>query len=137
MENIRHSAIVVKAEKNKIFAKVQVKSACGACALRGACGIGDCADKIVEITTEKASEYPTGTKIDIILEQNSGFYALFLGYIFPLILTLSVLFGMLLFGFDEIACGICAIIVLIPYYFCLSLCRKRLQKKFLFKIDNQ
>ena len=137
MENIKHQAIVIKTEKDKVFAKVEVKSACGSCALKGACGIGDCADKTVEISTDKASSYPVGTKINVVLEQSSGFFALFLGYLLPLLLTLLVLFGMLVFGISEIASGICAIIILIPYYFCLSLCNKRLQKKFLFKIDNQ
>lgn len=137
MENIKHPAIVIKNEKNKVFAKVEVKSACGACALKGACGIGDCSDKIVEIQTDQASLYPVGTSINVVLEQSSGFYALFLGYMFPLLLTLLVLFGMLQYDFNEIVSGICAIIVLIPYYFCLSLCSKHLQQKFLFKIDNQ
>lgn len=136
MEQIEHPAEIVKIEKSRIFAKVEVKSACGHCAVKGACGIGDCADKIIEIETPNAAKHRIGDRITVTLDQNYGFYALFLGYILPLFLVLAVLFAFLAFGSTEIESGIYSIIILIPYYFGLSLSRKYLRKKFLFKIGE-
>lgn len=138
MELIKHPARIIKIEKDKISAEVEVKSACGSCAARGACGIGDCANKIVEIITPDTTNYHLGQKITVSLEQDYGFYALFLGYILPLILVLIVLFSSLSLGISEIASGIYSIIVLIPYYFGLFLSKKYFQNKFHFKIaDNE
>ncbi len=137
MELIRHQAVITKVEKLKITARVQVRSACGSCAARGACGLGDCADKIIEISHDNAGSYRPGDRITVSLRQDSGFLALFLGYIAPLILVLTVLFSCLYGGLGEISSGIYSIIVLIPYYFGLSLARKHLQKKFYFSIVDE
>ena len=82
-------------------------------------------------------EYRPGDRITVSLRQDSGFLALFLGYIAPLILVLTVLFSCLYGGLGEISSGIYSIIVLIPYYFGLSLARKHLQKKFYFSIVDE
>lgn len=137
MELIRHQAVIIKIEKQKITAKIQVRSACGSCAAKGTCGLGDCADKIVEIHNDKAASYHPGDLITVSLRQDSGFLALFLGYIAPLILVLGVLFSCLYGGLGEISSGIYSIIVLIPYYFGLSLAQKHLQKKFYFSIVDE
>lgn len=136
MEQIEHPAEIIKIDNKHIWAKVEVKSACGNCAVKGACGIGDCTDKIIEINVDNPQDYSIGSKIIVTLDQNYGFYALFLGYILPLILVLAVLFVSLFLGSDEIESGIYSIIILIPYYFGLSLSRKYLRKKFLFKIGE-
>lgn len=136
MEQIEHPAEIIKIEKGRIFAKVEVKSACGHCAMKGTCGIGDCTDKTIEIAVDNADNYHIGDKITVILDQNYGFYALFLGYILPLLLVLAVLFASLAMDLSEIESGIYSIIILIPYYFGLSLSRKYLRKKFLFKIGE-
>lgn len=136
MELIKHPAHIIKIEKDTVFAEVKVKSACANCAVRGACGIGDCANKIIEINTTEANNYHSGQKITVCLEQDYGFYALFLGYILPLFLVLIVLFSALALGANEISSGIYSIIVLIPYYFGLSLSKKYFQNKFHFKIDD-
>lgn len=137
MKQITHPAVVSKITNNSVFAEVKVKSACGSCAMKGACGIGDCANKTVEIHTDKAKNYHIGEEITVILAENYGFFALFYGYILPLILVLIVLFGSLALGFGEISSGIYSIIVLIPYYFGLSLSKKYFSKKFQFTIAEK
>lgn len=139
MTQIKHLATITKITKTSIFAEVQVKSACGSCAMRGACGIGECTAKTIEIETAKAAQYQTGETIAVVLGENFGFFALFYGYILPLLLVLAVLFGTQALGVDEISGGIYSIIVLIPYYFGLSLCKKYFSKKFHFTIaeNNQ
>lgn len=137
MEKITHPAIITKITADSIFADVKVKSACGNCAMKGACGIGDCANKTIEIHTDKAENYHLGEEITVVLAENYGFFALFYGYILPLILVLAVLFGCLFFGLSEISSGIYSIIVLIPYYFGLSLGKKYFSKKFQFTIAEK
>lgn len=137
MEQIKHPAIITKITPNSVFADVIVKSACGSCAMKGACGIGDCANKTVEIHTDKAENFHLGEEITIALAENYGFFALFYGYILPLILVLIVLFGSLSLGFSEISSGIYSIIILIPYYFGLSLGKKYFSKKFQFTIAEK
>lgn len=137
MRQIEHHAVITKIAKSSVFAEVQVKSACGSCAMKGACGIGECTAKTIEINTPKASQYKTGETITVTLSEKYGFYALFYGYIFPLLLVLGVLFGSLALGAGEISGGIYSIIVLIPYYFGLSLCKKYFTKKFHFTIVGE
>lgn len=137
MEQIEHPATIIKIAKNHVEAQVEVKSACGSCAMQGSCGIGNCANKTIEIAVDNPQVYHVGEKITVTLAENFGFFALFYGYILPLIFVLFVLFGSLAFGSSEIRSGIYAIIVLIPYYFGLSLAKKYFQRKFQFKIAEK
>ena len=137
MEQITHPAVITKITANSVFAEVKVKSACGNCAMKGACGIGDCANKTIEIHTDKAETYHPGEEITVTLAENYGFFALFYGYILPLLMVLIVLFGAMALGLGEIASGIYSIIVLIPYYFGLSLSKKYFSKKFQFTIAEK
>lgn len=134
MSQIEHLATITDISKDTVFAEVKVKSACSGCAMKNACGISECSEKTIEIKTAQAKKYQIGETITVVLDENYGFFALFYGYILPLLLVLGVLFGAQAMGTDEISSGIYSIIILIPYYFGLSLSKKYFSKKFHFTI---
>lgn len=94
-------------------------------------------DKIVEVETNANQQFATGEEVIIMLEATSGFLAVFLGYILPLMLMLTTMIIVYLAGAGEIKSGISAIIILIPYYFWLFLNKKKIAAKFRFTISQK
>lgn len=134
MEEIGHTAEIIGIRKNELIVRIRRQSACGSCCAKTVCGMGDAQEKIFAIPDENAEKFKIGEKVRLAISAQNGFLAVWYGYILPLILMISVLFGVNLFTDNEIISGISAIIILIPYYFILFLGRKLFNKKFTFTI---
>ena len=137
MEAIKHEGTVVFQKGSTVGVKITRHSACSQCVAQNNCGLMNSQDKIVEVETNANQQFATGEEVIIMLEATSGFLAVFLGYILPLILMLATMIIVYLAGAGEIKSGISAIIILIPYYFWLSLNKKRIAAKFRFTISQK
>jgi len=65
---------------------------------------------------------------------NTGFRALFLGYVLPLIILLAALILMIAFGTKEVWAGLSAIGIVGLYYLTLFSARDRIAKKINFTL---
>ena len=136
MQQINHYGTVTNVKKGSVQVRITSYSACHNCDARHGCGLMDCQNKMIEIATIHASEYQKGEEVIVSLAQNSGLWAVVLGYVLPLIFMLLTLIIAQICGCSEIISGISAIIILIPYYFWLFLSKKRLAGKFRFTISK-
>ncbi len=136
MQQINHYGTVINVKKGSVQVRITSYSACHNCDARHGCGLMDCQNKMIEIATIHASEYQKGEEVIVSLAQNSGLWAVVLGYVLPLIFMLLTLIIAQICGCSEITSGISAIIILIPYYFWLFLSKKRLAEKFRFTISK-
>ena len=63
-----------------------------------------------------------------------GFTALFLGYVLPLLIVIACLLILTSIKVSELLSGLTSVAILIPYYLTLFLFRKRVNKKFSFRL---
>ncbi|MFC2152872.1 SoxR reducing system RseC family protein, partial [Bacteroidota bacterium] len=61
---------------------------------------------------------------------------LFLGYVLPFILVLSLLIVLTTITENEAVAGISALAILVPYYLILFLLKDKIRKKFTFTINK-
>jgi len=132
-EEITHTGIIRKLSKNKIIVGIINESACASCHAKGACTAADMKDKEIEINSYEGN-YSIGQHVTIIGHTSQGFKALFLAYLLPFLLLLTVLIIATSLGISEGIGGLLSIGVLVPYYFVLYLFRKKLKKSFEFEI---
>lgn len=137
MEAIKHEGIVVFQKGKTVGVKISRLSACSQCVAKNSCGLINSRDKIIEVETENSQQFTMGEEVIVTLEATSGFLAVFLCYILPLILMLATMISVYFAGLGEIKSGISAIIILIPYYFWLSLNKKKLAGKIRFTISKK
>ncbi len=135
MEAIKHQGTVVFQKGSTVRVKISRHSACSQCVAQNNCGLINSQDKIVEVETNANQQFATGEEVIIMLEATSGFWAVFLGYVLPLMLMLATMIIVYLAGAGEIKSSISAIIILIPYYFWLFLNKKKIAAKFKFTIS--
>jgi len=131
-ECIEHEGIVQESGINHLTVLISSASACAGCHAEGSCTMSGAKEKIIDVTGNY--HVAKGEKVTVLMKQSAGFTALFLGYIFPLILVMTILIILVSVSVPELTAGLGAIAVLAPYYGVLWLLRKHISKKFAFSI---
>lgn len=133
-DNITHEGIISHIDKETITVMIVSKASCASCQVAGACSASDVEEKNVNIKRGLNDNYIVGDKVTIMMDQSLGTWAVMFGYIFPF---LVLLFGLILFTQimeSEGLTGLLALLLLVPYYLVLYLLRRRMERKFQFKI---
>ncbi len=129
---IDHSGIVQKIDNNSVTVLISASSACAGCQAEGSCNMSGKEDKIIDVAGKY--DYKPGDDVTVLMKQSMGYKALFLAYLLPLILVISLLLILLLFNVSEAIAGVTSIAVLIPFYIILFLIRNKISEKFTFTL---
>jgi sigma-E factor negative regulatory protein RseC len=131
-DTIGHDGIVQKHDSNSVTVKILSESACSDCHAEGACSLSGKKEKIIEV--HGSYNVVPGDNVTVLMKQSTGYTAVFLGYVIPLILLITMLVILASLSDSELIAGIGSIAILIPYYFLVWLFRNRINKKFTFTI---
>lgn len=129
---INHEGIVQRNEGNVVTISILSASACSGCHAEGSCSMSGKEEKIIEVFGNYGVK--PGDNVTILMKQSMGFAAIFLGYVLPFIMLITVLITTISLKFPELAAGLIAIAFLIPYYIVLYFFRKRINAKFNFTL---
>lgn len=130
---IEHKAIIEEISGNTVSLTFTAHSACSACHAKSACSLGNSEVKKINLPLP-SFEVNTGETVEVLLSQNAGFRAVFLGYVLPFIVVLLSLLTFNTLGFDELRSGLFSLLLIVPYFLILFLLRKRINKSFSFRI---
>ena len=138
MAEVKHGGEVVRIEAGKVYVRMMVNSACSECHARGVCGVGESAEKIVEIDVADASLYAIGEQIEVALQSRSmGAKSVVLAYVVPFFVLTLMLVGTLAMGMSEGVAVLAAIGGVALYYVVLHLLRDKVKNKIKFIIIKQ
>ena len=137
MNEIKQPATITSIDNTTVRLKFLSCSACSSCSIKGHCNLSESKEKEFIVNTSAASEYKVGEEVSVSISLSQGAKAVVFAYVLPLILMLSTIILSISEGYSETTGGISGIIILIPYYFCIFLLRKRLKKSFQFKISKR
>ena len=130
---IEHPGRIEAIKGNRVRVSFIAESACAACHAKGVCSVSEMQEKSLEVP-HPGYEIKEGEKIQVILARSLGFKALFLGYIFPLILIIAALVVFSRLFESEGKAGLLALLSVAIYYLILYLFRNRINKQFKFSI---
>ena len=133
---IEHDGIVKRIDSNELIVSILNKAACLSCQVKGACSMSEIEEKEIEIKKDPRINYEIGEKVKVYYGQELGFFALFLGYLMPFILLISILIIGKSLGYSEGAYGLASVGSLLPYYLILYLFKNRIKNTFRFSIQK-
>jgi sigma-E factor negative regulatory protein RseC len=131
---ISHEGLVQLADGNCVTVLLSPKTNCTGCLEKNACNLSGKEDKIVIISGNY--NVRPGDSVIVSMKQSMGYFALFLGYLLPLVLVVLLLVLLLLFSVNELLSGLLSIGVLLPYYMILIVFRKEINNKFSFTLKT-
>ena len=122
--------------EDRVTVKITSYAACTSCHAKGACNMaGSEEEKLLHIPVPHP-DFRIGEKVSVILAQSLGFRALFLGYVLPFLLVLTVLLVMTAAGSNELLAGLASLAVLMPYYIGLKLMSGKVDRQFSFFVHK-
>ena len=109
-----HSGVISQIKRGSVIVSLDKNVHCESCHAKGACGVSDSAEKVVEIANADG-RYALNEPVEVILKKNLGHKAVFWAYVFPFILMLLTLLTASYFVAEWLA-GVLSLLILIPYY---------------------
>lgn len=135
MSQIKHSGEVVRIERNVVYVKMTVNSACSGCHAKAVCGVGESEDKVVEVETSLASEYNIGESVEVALQSDTmGAKAVILTYVVPFFVLSLLLVAAVVGGLGEGPAVVVALAGVVAYYGVLYLMRDKIKNRIKFII---
>lgn len=129
---IEHAGVVYKIENNTITVKIIAHPGCASCHASGLCNESGSVDKYFTVPYQDGIS--KGQDVKIVTTLSTGFRALFIGYILPLIILLGSLIVMLALGVGEFWTAIGSLAIVAVYYFLIFKLRDRIAKNINFTL---
>lgn len=138
MAEVKHFGEVVRIETGKVYVCITVNSACSECHARGVCGVGESADKIVEVDVADASQYNVGEEVEVALQSRSmGTKSVVMAYVLPFLVLTLLMVGALMVGLSEGVAVLAGIGGVALYYFVLYFTQNKVKNIIKFIIIKQ
>jgi positive regulator of sigma E activity len=131
-DSISHTGIVKNVTESSVKVSIAPSSPCAGCQAEASCTLSGKEEKIIDISGYY--DVKQGDIVTILMERSMGFTALFLGYVIPLFAVLTTLVILSSLKLPELITGLTSLGVLLPYYVILFIFRKRVNKKFSFRL---
>lgn len=135
-EIVCHPGRIASIDGNTLHVLILAQSACSSCHAKGACGMLDMQEKMVDVQVSNPTDFSINEEVNVSMKQSAGNKAVFFGYFLPLLLVLVTLIVSLQLTADEALSGLIAISILAPYYLALYLLRDRLTGQFRFFVEK-
>ena len=132
---IDHQGIIDHIEGEVARVKIISQSACASCHAKGVCGASDQEEKFLDVPS-RGMTFTIGEKVNVMVARRLGLKAVAMGYVYPFILLMVVLFSLSAAGMSELKAGLFGLGSLLPYYLGLFLIRKRVASTFTFSIQK-
>jgi positive regulator of sigma E activity len=131
---IQHDGTVKKVDGNSVLVSIISSPACSGCHAEGLCGISGKEEKIIDIKG-KYNVSP-GDSVTILMEQTTGFKAVALSYMVPLVIVIAGLFIFNSLSFSELTTGLVSLLLLVPYFLILYLFREKINRSITFTLKT-
>ena len=133
---IEHKGTVAFVGCDFVRVTIEVMEACGSCASRKACAMGQSDKREIVVYTDDATAYSVDEVVNISARQTIGITAVLLCYVLPLVVMVAALAAMVMLGCSE---GVAALVSLAStalYYAILGALHKRISKNIVFTINK-
>jgi sigma-E factor negative regulatory protein RseC len=135
LKQVEHEGTVASICGHSMTVTIVASSACSGCAAAGYCQPSENRSRDIYIDTFTGGFVP-GERVKVVMRQSLGFIALCIGYIVPLVavvVTLPVVFKI---TGNELASGLSALLITVPYYIILKIFNRRITKTFAFTVKK-
>ncbi len=132
----KHAGKVIQVTSNEVVVMIEAEGACASCRAKTLCGMSESQDKLISVATPSAPQYHVGEEVEVSVQQQMGIKAVMIAYVFPFLLVMAVLLGLLESGVNELSAGLSALGLLALYYIVLVLFRRRIAKDIVFEIHK-
>ena len=130
--------IVQKIEGDYVYVLMQISSACAKCHAKSVCLPSESRNELLKIKNSENITFSEGEKVIIAMEQKLGGKALRIGYLYPLLILITLLILVYEISAHELLAVLSSLAGVILYYFFLYLFnrKKKIDNHFVFQVQK-
>jgi positive regulator of sigma E activity len=132
-KGITHTGLICEVGKRAIKVKIGIVAGCADCQIKGNCNMADQTEKELTIECDPIL-FRVGQRVRVSLKTSPGTNALFMRYILPFFILLTVMIITSAILKDETTVGIVSLSSLILYFFILFLFVNRIKNKVKYEV---
>ena len=136
-EQIEHKGRVLSVGEGVVRVVIEVNEACGSCASRKACAMGQGTTREIVVYTDDAERYSVGEVVNVMARQSAGVMAVVLCYVVPLVVLVTALALAVALGVSEGLSALLSLGITALYYTILGLFHKRISKRVVFTLQTR
>ncbi len=133
---IKHFGIVDEVGGGCIKVRITQSSACSSCKVAGHCNASESKEKLVDVYGGNPLNVSKGDKVVVVAAERSGFLAVILTSVIPLIILVAVLVICLYATGNEGEAALISLCALVPYYLAIYLFREKIRQRLSFSIES-
>ncbi|MFA9390440.1 MAG: SoxR reducing system RseC family protein [Prolixibacteraceae bacterium] len=133
-KEVTHTGLVKEINEKGIKVGLVVQSGCASCQINGSCNMSEVSNKEIDIECNP-NEFKVGQQVLVRLRSSQGMNAIFLGYVLPFLVLITIMIVVSNFTANEGIIGLSALASLVPYYFVLYLYRNNIKKNFTYVVN--
>lgn len=132
---ISHSGIVNKITNEGAEVAISAESACGTCGSRSACPASEMKEKVILVRDVRVEVAP-GDHVNVLMTASLGRLAVFVAYLLPVVVMVSVLFIFHGLGFSDGFTALTSLGITLLYFGIVWLFRSKLGRTFVFSLEK-
>jgi sigma-E factor negative regulatory protein RseC len=133
--DIKHIGIIEHINDGHIQVRIEQSAACAGCRIAHSCHAAESKEKLIDIYSSN-KDLQIGQQVMVSTSTAIAYRAVLIGFAFPLIVMLAVLFAAKLSGISEPNSALLSIASLIPSYLLVWFFRNRLKEQIQFKLEE-
>ena len=134
---VDHIGVVKSVSPQYVDVEILNKSMCAACHAKGMCSMSDVSAKMIRVNNYFGQTYSEGEQVRVVMRKTLGLKAVWISYVFPLIILMILLLSLPKFGVSELNVGLIAAAGVVIYYGCIWLLKDKIAREFTFTIEKQ
>lgn len=132
---IRHKGVVREVSEQSYRISVERRASCQGCAAKSFCNLSDDENELLTVKKYPHQSHQVGDEVTVLLSEELGRKAVIFGYLFPFIVLILGIFIPAAWNVSQGASGLIGLSAVAVYYLVLSFFRKKLNKKFVFRME--
>ena len=134
-KRVEHEGVVASVLDNTMIVRIVASSACNSCAAKSYCAPSENKDRDIRVEGF-TGDFVSGEQVKVIMKQSLGVRAMCIGYLIPFAVVLVTLLVVFQVTGNELASGLSALLILVPYYLIIKLLNRKISKAFGFTVQK-
>lgn len=135
-KDIKHKGRISAISHGEITVTILSKSACASCEAKGVCNSFEMKDKDIYVHYSGPETWSVGEDVNVTMKPSMGRKAVFVGYVFPLLVLILAMSMVANLTPNEAIIGASSIGAVALYFLLLWLFRDKLNNTFTFSIEK-
>lgn len=134
-QEIAHSGEVSKIDSNTIYIIIKSHSACAGCHAKSACGMAEVKEKVVTVSCRNYPNIKVGDCVDVLISKKTGYFAITIAYLIPIVIVLLSLMLFEALGMNEILSATLMLAIIALYFVTIYILREKINRKINIRIN--